>query len=81
VVCAGCDEDEIATALGYVCHMACMISKWLEVYQTARDMLLGKYDTNRASLGTTTTTTADTTALPDDLHVITLDSQGRNIGS
>jgi hypothetical protein len=44
-------------------------------------MLLGKYDTNRASLGTTTTTTADTTALPDDLHVITLDSQGRNIGS
>jgi len=27
----GCDEEQIATALGFVCHVAFMISKYLEV--------------------------------------------------
>lgn len=27
----GCDEEQIATALGYVCHIVFMISKWLNI--------------------------------------------------
>ena len=27
----GCDEEQIATALGHVCHVMVMISHWLEV--------------------------------------------------
>jgi hypothetical protein len=27
----GCEQDEIATALGYVCHMVCVAAVWLNV--------------------------------------------------
>ncbi len=27
----GCEQDEIATALGYVCHMVCVAALWLNI--------------------------------------------------
>lgn len=33
-LCSGCDEEQIATALGCVCHVAFLISKYLEVRAT-----------------------------------------------